>query len=630
MDEIIPPKPPEGQDENLTDVNEVKEEGSSEGDSKPKKGLFGRLFGSKKEDDKSSEKLVESKKQEEVVKDESSDDKSDVSIPDESKDSEDDLFSESESDKEIKIEGSEDDLFKGPSEVLEGDDVSESSDVIVKQEDLENIRAALGVYEKSNKSVREKFEDDPDSFSDDKSGEANDEGHDWLGEANNDDSLFTAESTEKSKAEVVKKPVKKVEKKVEKPKESKKDVEKSKAEVVKKVEKKVEKKVVKPVKKITPKKVAKPVKKASGDDLPVFDSKKIKSSKSSVKISKEIVKDADYSFDNLRNLSEKRIEKLIKTAASKKKSDFLDKKREKLLLMNFEKQVKQIVSKNINLVAKEEKKFLGVIDKKSVELDKKVDVADKKLNDLLKKEESVKVSIVKLNKDLSDLNKNISSKKVDVQKLDKVVASRKDELKKLDVKKVDLNKQLTALDNALKTAKVNNKKALDELKKDFANKKLSLEKEHKSLLSKLVGAKKDLTLTIKKMEDVKKETKDALTKLALKERTVDEKSLNLQKLIEEEKRVLDLLKESEEGHAYDSDFDDEADEGFDSDEFDSHELDGLITKCDDLVSEGLIDEAKLLYNDIRQAFLSVELSFDEKEDLKLRIKELYDKILSSS
>ena len=61
-------------------------------------------------------------------------------------------------------------------------------------------------------------------------------------------------------------------------------------------------------------------------------------------------------------------------------------------------------------------------------------------------------------------------------------------------------------------------------------------------------------------------------------------------------------------------------------EVDQAKIYTLISRCRDLIQQGNIEEAKKLYNDIRQRFYKLEMSTKEKDALKNTIRDLYDSI----
>ena len=633
MDDFEPPTPPKGENTDSKNLMNKTEDTSDNKPIKKRKGLFKALFKKSKKDKKESEdsNLPEAQKTNFNSSNEDDALKNSATIEDldkdtESNDSEDfeeDLLSETN--KDVKVEGD--------GTLLDEVDAIEP-EPSMKEDDLDNIRAALGVDKSSRKSIREEFEDNPESFENE-----NEDLKSSLEETNLDDEkaddvtedfdkdIMESFDEETKQTKVKEEDIPPAEEKI-KLFEDEIDLESfdegvHEGDGVLGSEEKVvgaddlkfeedhadeevdlgsfdeEQKVVEPELNIEE------IKPDVKNELPVFDEE----DEDEGKYFKEFDKKIKNKFIKFNNLTEKKIEKLIKDAAAKKKSALLDKDREKILLVNFEQEVKKTISNNIDSIKKEELKVVEQINKKSESLDKKDDALNKKTETFEKKKEKLEQEIQKTEDKLKSLQKDLVSKEEDLNKLENKYDEKKGKLSLLDDKKKEINTEIKELKSSLSEIKKNHKKESEEYTKKLDE-----------IKTKTQNAEDKLKKTKEKVEN-------ELKRISEKEQDIVKKEENLKKLIEEEKNVLKLLKkanvtEDKTSNVYQEEFSSGDVLGYDS-------FIERIDDCKALIENKKLDVAKRKYNSLRNDFMAGEFSSKEKNVLKEKLKDLFNSISKS-
>jgi hypothetical protein len=643
VDDFEPPKPPKGEkadSENLmNDKEDKKEDVSNKKPTKKRKGLFKLFKKSKKNKQESDSSALEAAQKmnfdsidlnDELNGSATVDDlDKDADLAEGSSDFEEDLLSENT--KDVKIEGD--------GTLLEEFDAIEP-EPSMKEDDLENIRAALGVEESNKKSIREEFEDNPESFNE----ENNEE--DWLtkefeetdGEnpsVNNEDEHFDKDLLEIVDDEALSEKLKEEEIPPNEEKiklfEDEIDLEhfdEGKLEGEEKLsfeeDSEVEESLVpeeSPVLEQTSESwggldieedsaISEDLNVEEADeelktDLPVFDD----ADEDEGKYSKEFNKKIETSFIKFNNLTEKKIEKLIKDAAAKKKSALLDKDREKILLVNFEQELKKTISNNIDSIKKEELKVVDKISKKAENLDKKDAALNKKTEVLESKKEKIEQDMQKAENKLKDLEKNLNDKEEELIKIESKYDDKKAKISLLEDDKKAINNEIKELKASLSEIKKNHKKEVDESAKKLNELKTKTKNEEE------------------KLKKTKEKVEAELKKISEKEKEIDNKSENLKKLIEEEKNVLTLLKKENITEEKSSNV---FEEKSISEGFSSHDsLLDKIDECNKLIEQNKLDVAKRKYNGLRKEFMAGVFSNEEKNVLKEKLKDLFNSISNS-
>lgn len=620
MDNFVPPKPPEGLENDVSDnlqefkIEDLDNESLGESDdsdqdvqvviekssdpvpekrlSKKGRSFFQRLFSKKKssgsklelEDSKGASEnvsdvelkeaesiddaLVKSGLEEDVGAVGSVDVKEDVVEDVELKgaDSVDDALVESGLEEDVGgVDVKEDTVGLGESDIDDGlfDEsqqnefkIGSSQNEGLSAEDLNNIKSALGLDAGKEKSIRESFEEDPSSFVNE-----DDSSSEWDNSFDEEEIDLSNSSADSFQEEVV---------------DSKSGVVDS--------------------------------SKDFSDVIPVFEAK---SSKSEVVF-----------FKNFLNLTEKKIERLIRESGSKKKKDLLDKKRELVLLNSFEKSLKKIVKDSLGLLDKEVDKAFLKVEKKQKVLDKKLDKLAKKEKVILGKEKSLKSKESDLLKSKVSVEKDVASLNKVIDKLGKEELSLKNKVADLGAAKKLAESDLKILKNKFKDEEKSIKAKVVALNSSFESLKADLSDKESDLNNKMGVKQAELAKLEEDLVSTKNKVSAQLSKLASRESEIDKKQAELNSLIEEERKVLSLLELTKDGPSYGS-LDESSDSFSESNSYDSFLEE--IDSCKDLIKFDL-DGAKLKYNKLRQDLLSSDFDGVEKKSLMAELKKLYDLI----
>ncbi|MCF7867050.1 hypothetical protein K9L67_05895 [Candidatus Woesearchaeota archaeon] len=267
-------------------------------------------------------------------------------------------------------------------------------------------------------------------------------------------------------------------------------------------------------------------------------------------------------------------------------------------------------------------------DEDQEKLIKKINREVTKLFNDKKKEFSkvVKESVKELNKKSTELNKKIKENKKLVNQEIKEKKLAKKEQDSFKVKLSEL-KRLEKIENKLKSRKDKYKEDIDNLKgrqKKIKDDILELQKEKKlyeeesSKAEKLFEVKmkrfeEEMSKSKKKLADVDLKSKKLLDLLNSKEEELKSREESLNKLVEEERRILSMI-DSREAPSLSNDVQDE-------DVF--HQK---ISDCRQLIEEGELDDAKLLYNELVEEYVHYDVDGSYKIETHEALKDLYENI----
>lgn len=262
-----------------------------------------------------------------------------------------------------------------------------------------------------------------------------------------------------------------------------------------------------------------------------------------------------------------------------------------------EKEIKPVLSRfedDIKLLTKKEKTIIDEIknivkDKKL--LTKKENEITRKINKLIKKDEGIKKKEEEINKERLRFKK----KEREILRLENKLKKDREKIIKVKQLKEDtgkLNRELKKVEDKLQNKSFvlldlpKKEKELDNLKEDIISKKSEIEQ---------IGS------------DIKSKISKYKAEQERKEEEIEEKfhSYLQQKLVRPDINLVE--KEKPKGYSH-------------------NEVYILIDHCRILINLKEVEEAKVLYNEIRKKFMEVEIKGIEKDMLKDTIKELYQQI----
>ena len=272
----------------------------------------------------------------------------------------------------------------------------------------------------------------------------------------------------------------------------------------------------------------------------------------------------------------------------KKRTDF-DLRERKRQLQEAESQTK----KKANLIIKKEKELAN----KEAELKEK--------QDKLLAKESV---INKKSHELEDLDITLKTKSKSSDVKQKEIEEEEAKLakeKKVYFKEIDLlekkREEIKHLERELKDEKGRYENKLEFMNKAFQYK---LEKKEKDLKERWANIhKKEAAINIaeKEFETQKEEFEEKGFELFLEEETKGEHHLNAEKLEEMHEKL--RIPELDQANLYKN-----------------------ITKCRELIKKHRVEQAKKLYNDVRNEFYNLDAKEIDKMTIKNTIRDLYDTI----
>jgi hypothetical protein len=306
------------------------------------------------------------------------------------------------------------------------------------------------------------------------------------------------------------------------------------------------------------------------------------------------------------------------------------------------KEVKQIDSRLKKMASVYEAKIVKLASDKKKSLAKQVIDSNRKITELEKKKKEDLARIQKL----QDMEKAFNEKNKSIIALaaqEKLFISKKDSLEKevsaqkktlLDIKSDVANNQ-NAFDAQKKNISIETKKMQDNLK----DVRMAFESERNKGEKKLSELAKKVSETQNRIDEMMKKSRSVAVQLKAKENALQDKEKEVLDLIEQEKRVVSILKGKEilgadfevsRKHSSSRDKKPATVIGFGGEpEIYVDEEDVLKEKvkdCRELIGETNFDDAKLLYNEIREEFLSAKMDEEAKKTIRHEIRELYDEI----
>jgi len=402
----------------------------------------------------------------------------------------------------------------------------------------------------------------------------------------------------------------------------------SKKSSVQKFEKKIESKktsVTKPSKsvisKVFPKKSSKVSQKV--EDLPAFNTTKSNSADSAsastianiTKIQKEW---SEFSGKKLKTTAEtKQVGALDRTKKSKivkefestlkresKKYDSKVKKEATTTISRFKKEIAELAKRDHHLRVREEKLIhrLRKLDEQEAELEEDISRLEAMKGEILYLEEDKK----KISQELAEVNSKLEEVKSELALIKKELESTKAKIKKEHE------------DSSAKLKKMN---------KEYQDEEQKHKKELKELTDKISSAKVTLG-------DMQKKGTQILNQLKKKEDDLKKREQSIASKLDENKSILDKLEattkdlrpsvvyreppmEKSSSYSYKASSSSDPVIG----------LKDKLSDCKDLIDNGHLDDAKALYNEIREDFSKISgVSDAEKEKLKHDIREVYDEI----
>jgi hypothetical protein len=320
-------------------------------------------------------------------------------------------------------------------------------------------------------------------------------------------------------------------------------------------------------------------------------------------------------------------EKAVSAASSKKTLSSVDMKnldsRIKKMISTYESRLVKLANEKKKGVAKQ----INDLNKKIVELDKKEKANSAKEQKLITMQKSIdekRKNVDVLVAQEKEFLARKESLKNEIDSLSKTSASLKLETSNIQ-KEYDSKKKLVLLET---------KKVQDSLK-TFS---VMYEAEKSKGERKLAELAKSVSETQAKLDELMKKSRSVTIQLKAKENAIQEKQKEVLELIEQEKRVLSIIKGNdiagveldvhkkrnvkEKKPATVIGFGGEPELYIDDEE----SLKEKISDCKDLVNEANYDDAKMLYNEIREEFMSAVLDDDAKKEIRHEIRELYDEI----
>lgn len=314
----------------------------------------------------------------------------------------------------------------------------------------------------------------------------------------------------------------------------------------------------------------------------------------------------------------KKIDKELTKAINARKKEFLKTIKEKTNAINAKSKIVNKSLADITSTKKENEKLLKNIDKEK-------EIFEKEKEKLAQEKKLVSEKTKELNK-LEKQKDSIEKKK------NKFLQ----DIEKLKVKKQDLQKNIQEKQNS-------DNKLIESLTQQLHMLSQETEKAERLHKAKMERYKKELSDIDKQLKASVKKSEDINSKLTQKEQLLDKKTKELKILVEEEKHMVEILGDSSAKHTKHTQhpvkrkttfaetpaFAEEP-ASFDalSDESDEDSLHQRIYDCKQILAEGKLDDAMLLYNELVDEFseYSGSYSFSEKREVKQKLKDLYQDI----
>lgn len=272
-------------------------------------------------------------------------------------------------------------------------------------------------------------------------------------------------------------------------------------------------------------------------------------------------------------------------------------------------------------------------EKVKQQLDKALKSHDKKLVAAMAKERrKLEIEGLKASKAILSLKK----KQTELEKKEANLTQRETETKRITSNLEKLQAQAEALKNSIsqqKTAEKEYKAKAKSAKAELDN----LYKDHQQKLKAVTEAysrtKNQMEKVISNLGDLKLKADELFIKTEDASRELARKQEKIQRLIKEENRIYEFLRKHSESSPKktksiieDEQILPDMPQNTPKRETPEQTIEEDILDCKDLIREGQLEDAKMLYNYIRQDFLSANLSDSKKASIKHELKELYDEI----
>ncbi|MFA6072713.1 MAG: hypothetical protein WC758_01205 [Candidatus Woesearchaeota archaeon] len=366
--------------------------------------------------------------------------------------------------------------------------------------------------------------------------------------------------------------------------------------------------------------------------LPMFNLNKLDNSKTFIDAKKPVSQNMEDVFKNSsKEWQEDRLKLQTENMVKDEKTlKILDAKLQKLLV-SYDSKISGVVAKKKKETALDSVK----LDKQMIEIQKRINNMQKKEANLLAREQKIvqkeKELENKQQKVLDLIKNNEDLKKVEIQ-----LGENIDKYKKI------LSKQREDMMNA--------KKSYDYEKKEFNVKRRDIQIETKKLQNMYESETRKgntrLELLSKKVAEMENYLEEIVAKaqkvndqLKNREVVIQEKEKKIEARINQEKNILSVLREKPRQEVVTvSDFskkilvdikpvkvvDMKGNMAVFIDDEDA--INKKIQDCQDILKEENYEDAKMLYNEIREEFSKADIVNDKKIEIRHKIRELYDEI----
>lgn len=304
---------------------------------------------------------------------------------------------------------------------------------------------------------------------------------------------------------------------------------------------------------------------------------------------------------------------------------------------------KQAINKELTLAKKDLNKYF--IELKS---------AAKKETDILKSDAKKDLSALKnAESKFVSIEEKVLKQKKEVEKKEQYLISQTEKvnhqtalLEKFskEIKSMDSNLKKTSQELAKKKEELaNTKKMTLAIKKEFAEqkKKINAEKRKLDISTKEKLLKYQAVST--NLDNLNKKIETKQKAFAKEEEEIKNKRKGLQDMLAEQKKIYNFLKQhskTQDENSEVSNVDQEttwtngsSKQSLEDISFEDNlvgDINAKISDCDELVKEGKIDDAKMLYNEIRSEFVNGSVDKTDIAKVQLKIKELYEEICKAS
>jgi hypothetical protein len=254
-------------------------------------------------------------------------------------------------------------------------------------------------------------------------------------------------------------------------------------------------------------------------------------------------------------------------------------------------------------------------------------------------------------KRLAEKQAALSAREARLRERDAALTKKKQEIDGLAGREEDFRKKKEAYEKefegykkglvSLKGDMLNAQKSYEYERKDFNVKRRDLQVELKKLQNtmtyerrkgeaRLGALAKEVEQAQAKLSQFQETTKKAMDALKAKEREVQERERKVTALLDQEKRILFALR-MDSGTRQAIRESPEVSSGVDSAEEmaftdGGDRLGQKILDCRDLLREENYEDAKVLYNELREEFTGLQLDDEKKKSLRQELRELYDEI----